>query len=190
METERIALSQRERDRLRVLHEVKQKHLLQVAAAARLKVSDRQVRRMLLRIRERGDAALIPGLRGRPSNRGLAARLELNILRRVRQRYADFGPTLAAEHLAQEGLPVSRETLRKPKYHVPAKHPWRKPWNRTSFLLCVDTKTPHMKTPHKPAIVLAVRIRIIRPRVRNLRSYTSAASRGKEKPAKQCFAGE
>jgi hypothetical protein len=39
--------------------------------------------------------------------------LELKILRRVRQRYADFGPTLAAEHLAQEGLPVSRETLRK-----------------------------------------------------------------------------
>jgi hypothetical protein len=39
--------------------------------------------------------------------------LQLNILRRARQRYADFGPTLAAEHLAQEGLPVSRETLRK-----------------------------------------------------------------------------
>jgi hypothetical protein len=34
-------------------------------------------------------------------------------LRRVQQRYADFGPTLAAEHLAQEGLAVSRETLRK-----------------------------------------------------------------------------
>jgi hypothetical protein len=34
-------------------------------------------------------------------------------LTRVRERYADFGPTLAAEHLAQEGLPVSRETLRK-----------------------------------------------------------------------------
>jgi hypothetical protein len=49
--------------------------------------------------------------------------------------------TLPAEHLAQEGLPVSRETLRKPKYHVPAEHPWRKPWNRT-FLLCVDTQTP------------------------------------------------
>jgi hypothetical protein len=39
--------------------------------------------------------------------------LELKILSRVRQRYADFGPTLAAKHLAQEGLPVSRETLRK-----------------------------------------------------------------------------
>jgi hypothetical protein len=31
----------------------------------------------------------------------------------VRQRYADFGPTLAAEHLAKEGWSVSRETLRK-----------------------------------------------------------------------------
>jgi hypothetical protein len=39
--------------------------------------------------------------------------LEQKILARVRQRYADFGPTLAAEHLAQEGFPVSRETLRK-----------------------------------------------------------------------------
>src|ERR1035438_4939212 len=35
METERITLSQRERDRLKVLHEVKQKHLSQVAAAER-----------------------------------------------------------------------------------------------------------------------------------------------------------
>src|SRR5580700_8840886 len=78
METERITLSQRERDRLRVLHEVQQKQLTQVAAAERLKVSDRHVRRMLLRL-----------------------------------RYADFGPTLAAEHLAEEGFSVSRETLRK-----------------------------------------------------------------------------
>ena len=33
METERIALSQRERDRLKVLHEIQQKHLTQVAGA-------------------------------------------------------------------------------------------------------------------------------------------------------------
>ena len=113
METERIALSRRERDRLKVLYEVNQKHLTQVLAAERLKVSDHQVRRMLLRIHERGDAALVHGLRGRPSNRKLALRFEQKILERVRQRYADFGPTLAAEHLAQEGFLVSRETLRK-----------------------------------------------------------------------------
>jgi transposase len=141
METERIALSQRERDRLKVLHEVRQKHLTQVAAAERLNVTDRQVRRMLLRIGERGDEALVHGLRGRPSNRKLAARFEQKILARLRRRYADFGPTLAAEHLAQEGFPVSRETLRKwmtqaalwrPRsQRVKAVHVWRQ--RRASF---------------------------------------------------------
>lgn len=113
METERIALSQRERDRLRVLHEVAQGHLTRVAAAGRVQLSDRQVRRLLLRIREQGDRAVIHGLRGRPSNRKLAASFQQKILARIRQRYADFGPTLAAEQLAKEGFLVSRETLRK-----------------------------------------------------------------------------
>src|ERR1700680_212798 len=113
METERIALSKQERDRLRVLHEVKQKHLTQVEAALRLKVTDRHVRRMLIRMGERGDGGIVHGLRGQPSNRKLAAGWEQKILARVRHRYADFGPTLAAEHLAQDGLRVSRETLRK-----------------------------------------------------------------------------
>lgn len=113
METERIALSQRERDRLKVLHDVKERHVTQVEAGRRLKVTDRHVRRLLVGLQERGDAVLIHGLRGQPSNRKLAAAFEEKILARVRQRYADFGPTLAAEHLAQEGLRVSRETLRK-----------------------------------------------------------------------------
>jgi hypothetical protein len=113
METERMALSQRERDRIRVLHEVQQGHVTQVEGARRLKLSDRQVRRLLLRIAKHGDRAVVHGLRGRRSNRRLAAGFEQKVLARVRQRYRDFGPTLAAEHLAQEGLAVSRETLRK-----------------------------------------------------------------------------
>src|ERR1700737_263311 len=113
METERIALSQRERDGLRGLHGAQQKQITQIEAPRRLKISDRHIRRLLFRLRGRGDRAVIHGLRGKPSNRRLAAGLELKILRRVRQRYADFGPTLATEHLAQEGLSVSRETLRK-----------------------------------------------------------------------------
>ena len=108
-----MALSQRERDRMRVLHEMKQGHLTQMEAARRLQLSDRQVRRLLLRIGKYGDQAVVHGLRGRPSNRKFATCFEQKVLARVGQRYADFGPTLAAEHLAQEGLPVSRETLRK-----------------------------------------------------------------------------
>jgi predicted ArsR family transcriptional regulator len=113
METERIGLSQRERDRLKVLHEVKQKHLTQVEAAQQLKLSERQVRRLLVRIAESGDQAVLHRLRGRPSNRKLAVALEQKVLAQVQKRYADFGPTLASEHLAQDGFRVSRETLRK-----------------------------------------------------------------------------
>jgi hypothetical protein len=113
METERIALSQRERDRLRVLQDVEQGHLTQVEAAGRIHLCDRQVRRLLLHLQEQADRAVIHGLRGRPSNRRFAVTFEQKALARIRQRYADFGPTLAAEHLAREGLAVSRETLRK-----------------------------------------------------------------------------
>jgi hypothetical protein len=55
METERMALSQRERDRLGVLHEVQQKQISQREAARRLKISDRQVHRLLFRVEEQGD---------------------------------------------------------------------------------------------------------------------------------------
>ena len=113
METERIALSQRERDRLHVLHELQKGRFTQFTAAQRMKLTARQVRRLLLRLREEGDRAVMHGLRGRPSNRKFAVSFERKVLARVGQRYADFGPTLAAEHLAKEGLALSRETLRK-----------------------------------------------------------------------------
>ncbi len=92
METERITLNQRERDRMRVLHEVMQGHLTQREAGRRLRLTDRQVRRLLLRIGTYGDQAVIHGLRGRPSNRKFAVSFERKVLVRVGQRYADFGP--------------------------------------------------------------------------------------------------
>ena len=50
-------------------------------------------------MRQEGDRGLIHHLRGRPSNRKMAEKVRQRILARVRQRYADFGPTLATEHL-------------------------------------------------------------------------------------------
>jgi len=97
MEPERIELSQRERDRLKVLHEVQQGHGKQVEAAERLRLSARQVRRLLVRVRVDGDRGLIHRLRGRASNHKIPDKLQQRILARVRQRYADFGPTLATE---------------------------------------------------------------------------------------------
>ena len=135
MGKERIAMSQQERERLKVLHEIEQGHLRQVEAADRLQLSTRQVRRLERRVRTEGDRGVVHRLRGRPSNRKIAAAVEKRVLAEVRRRYADFGPTLACEHLANGGLVVSRETLRKWLSHaglwqtrrrrVHAVHVWR-----------------------------------------------------------------
>src|ERR1019366_7646808 len=98
-----------------------QKHLTQLEAT-QLKVTDRHLRRMLIRISECGDGGIVHQLRGRPSNHKLAASLQQKILARIRHRYADFGPRLAAKHLAKDGLLVSRETLRK---WMPQRALWR-----------------------------------------------------------------
>ena len=114
MEKERISLGTRERERLKVLQQVEEGHLKQIEAARRLRVTDRQVRRLQVRLRSEGDRAIVHGLRGRPSNRKIPEAFTRRALRQLRQaRYAGFGPTLAAEHLASQGIAVSRETLRK-----------------------------------------------------------------------------
>jgi hypothetical protein len=114
MEEERINLSQRERDRLRVLHELEQGHLQQREAARRLRLSDRQIRRLQVRLEQEGDRGLMHRLRGRTSNRKIPEELQQRALRQLRRRcYAGFGPTLATEHLARNGMLLSRETLRK-----------------------------------------------------------------------------
>ncbi len=114
MDEERIELTAKERERLKVLYEVERGHLPQIDGARGLRLSDRQVRRLLERLRQMGDRGLVHGLRGRPSNRKIPADIEQRSLRWLRlPAYLGFGPTLAAEHLARHGLQVSRETLRK-----------------------------------------------------------------------------
>ncbi len=110
---ERIALNAKERERLKVLHEVKQGHLSQVEGSRRLGLSARQVRRLERRVKAEGDRGLVHRLRGRPSNRKIPEPTRQRILGEVKRRYVDFGPTLAAEKLATQRLQVSRETLRK-----------------------------------------------------------------------------
>ena len=84
------------------------------AAAQLLGRSERQVWRLLKAFRRDGAAGLISKKRGRPSNRRTAAAVRVAALWIVRQNYADFGPTLAAEKLAAEhGFGFSGETLRK-----------------------------------------------------------------------------
>src|SRR5215475_10309493 len=116
---EGLWMSAKERDRLKVLHEVKQRHITQKQAAAELGLSVRWVRKLLVRQRTRGDGALRHGLRGRASNRKTPAGVKRRAVELYREKkqaklWHDYGPTLAAEELAeQHGIAVSRETLRK-----------------------------------------------------------------------------
>ena len=69
-------MSAKERDRLKVMQEVKKRHITQKQAAAELGLSVRWVRKLLLRLRAGGDAGLRHGLRGRRSNRKTSERGE------------------------------------------------------------------------------------------------------------------
>ena len=112
-EGDRIPMSQQERDRLRVLHSVLDGERTQVEAARLLQLTPRQVRRLQQRLQQGGDAALVHGLRGQPSNHRMDAKLRSRVLRVYRKDYPDFGPTVAAEKLAERGLVVSPDTLRR-----------------------------------------------------------------------------
>ena len=90
-------LSGKERDRLKVLHEVQGGHLTQGEAAGHLGISDREVRRLLVRIEEQGDRGVVHRLRGKVSNRRLPESLRTRALKLVKAKYHDFGPTLACE---------------------------------------------------------------------------------------------
>ncbi len=83
------------------------------AAAQLLGLSERQVWRLLKAYRVRGVDGLISKKRGRPSNRKTPNDVRQAAMAIVKERYADFGPTLAAEKLReQHAMTVSRETLR------------------------------------------------------------------------------
>jgi transposase len=111
---ERLALSEKERDRLKVVHEVEQGHLKQRQGAEQLGMSERGFRKLLKRFREKSDAAVIHGLRGGRSNRKLQDETAAWAVEAVRRDYGDFGPTLATEYLAKDlKISLSRETLRQ-----------------------------------------------------------------------------
>jgi Winged helix-turn helix len=108
-----ISMSKREFDQLEVLLRVQSGRLRVADACALLGRSRRQVFRLLRGIREAGAASLVSKRRGKPSNRRLPEAVRQLAMSLVREHYSDFGPTFAAEKLAERhGCTVSRETLR------------------------------------------------------------------------------
>ncbi len=106
-------MSSKELDRLAVVRQVLEGRLTRAKAGEFVGLSERQVRRLCAAFEERGPAGLVSGKRGQPSNRRLPDELRSQAIEIVRQRYIDFGPTLACEKLLElHDLRVSKETLR------------------------------------------------------------------------------
>ena len=76
-------MNTKERDRLKVLHELKQGHFTQGAAAQQLGVTDRWVRKLLVRVKQEGDGGIVHRLRGRESNRRLEESVRVKALKLV-----------------------------------------------------------------------------------------------------------
>ena len=94
-----LAMTQGERDRLRVVEAISAGRLSQAQAAGQLKLSSRQVKRLCRRYRQAGATGLVSGRRGKPGNRRIDEGEHQRLVALIRQHYGDFGPTLAAEYL-------------------------------------------------------------------------------------------
>jgi len=109
-----VLMSKRELNRIEVLARLDSDKLTVAAAAGVMNVTPRQAYRLLGRYRDGGAPAIADRRRGRPSNNRLPDKVRDHAIDLVRKFYPDFGPTLAAEKLAERhDLRVSRETLRK-----------------------------------------------------------------------------
>src|SRR6201997_5106763 len=111
-------MSSRELNRVEVMGRVGSGDLKLTDAAAILELSYRQTKRLWRRYRQVGSPGLKHGNAGRPSNRSKGQKLRRRVLHLIRKKYSGseaerFGPTLAAEHLAEEdGIVIDHETLR------------------------------------------------------------------------------
>lgn len=110
-----LLMSRKELQRKSILELLEMKRITVVEASVRMNLSYRQTLRVFARYVAEGDAGLVHRRRGKPSNRACPSAFRCKVLERYKQRYKKlgFGPTLAAEKLAEEGLVVDHETLRR-----------------------------------------------------------------------------
>jgi hypothetical protein len=107
-----IVLNEAQMDRLYVLRQVKERKLTQEEAGDKLGLSSRQIRRLMRRVEAQGTAGIKRSFSS--CNRAFSAHFKISVMDLIIKRYADFGPTFAAEKLHElDQLSINRETLRR-----------------------------------------------------------------------------
>ena len=110
---DKVIMSVKELRRVHVIRQAMEKKLTQVQAGILLGLTPRHIRRLIARVAQAGDHGLAHRGRGKPSNRQIPEPVKTKALTLYEQQYGDFGPTLAAEKLAERhGMAVNAETLR------------------------------------------------------------------------------
>jgi transposase len=109
-----ITMSQKELHRLEVVQKIRGQRLSVVQAAEQLSLSRSRVHRLLQAYDRSGAAGLVSQKRSRPSNRRHSEDFRNAALDLIRERYLDFGPTLAREKLIElHHISLAKETLRR-----------------------------------------------------------------------------
>jgi transposase len=96
-----MMMSQKEAKRGQVMELLLAGKIDQKEAGKMLAVGVRQIKRILRRYRNLGLPGLISKKRGRVSNRRVVEAIRATAIKMIGEHYHDFGPTLAAEKLAE-----------------------------------------------------------------------------------------
>lgn len=111
---DKLIMNAKEREQVKIFEQVKQGLITQVEASARLKISDRWVRKKIKRYYEDGDSGLIHKNRGKVSPRQWDDKERQLLLGLLKSEWHGFGPTFAAEKLKEiYNISISREVVRK-----------------------------------------------------------------------------
>ena len=106
-------MTRQEIQRSQIIRKILDREINQQEASAILQLSDRQIRRIVQRVKVVGEVGVVHRLRGRRGNRGIKEPLKQKVLKIYQSCYKGFGPTLATEKLLErDGLKVCDETLR------------------------------------------------------------------------------
>jgi hypothetical protein len=109
-----LNMSEKELQRTSVLMKLQSKALTQEQAADILGITPRQIRRLYQRFKKYGAKGMISRKRGRPSNHQLPLGVKEYALALIRDKYPDFGPTLAREKLVEiHHMEISVWTVRQ-----------------------------------------------------------------------------
>jgi hypothetical protein len=132
-----ICMSTKELSRYEIIQSLLDGKINGTDAAKQIGITVRQIKRLKLKVVKLGAAGLVHGNRGRKGNRKRDDEISKKIEKYLKEKYYDFGPTLATEKLTEDhNITINKESVRqimtklklwkpKPRKQSKKRHVWR-----------------------------------------------------------------